>query len=58
MNVSDPNFRRETRIDGSAARSGAIEFWTRVIGIDQILGLQTEALKVPIEQRRVHIRVQ
>src|SRR5579875_2872233 len=56
--MRNSDFRRETRINRSAAGAGTIEIGTGVIGIDDVLGLDTEAFKVAVKQRGVGVNVQ
>src|SRR5579883_137792 len=58
VDVRDADFRRETRIDGAAARSGAVQLAAGEIGIDDIFRGYAEALQISVEQRRVNVVIQ
>src|SRR5580704_5326824 len=58
VDVGYSDFRRETRVNGTAAGARAIQIGTRIVGINDVLRLETQALEISIEQRRVRVDVQ
>src|SRR5271163_2645275 len=58
VNVGNSDFRRKTRIDGAAARTCAVKIGTGVVGINNVLGLYTQAFQVSVEERRVSVDVE
>src|SRR5208282_4307107 len=55
VDVRNSDLRGEAGVDGAAAGAGAIEIGAGVIGVDNVLGLDSEALEVSVEERRVGI---
>src|SRR6201996_1455186 len=58
IDVSDTDLRRITGIDRSTARSGAIQFRCRVVGVDDVFRLEPETREIGVEKRRIRIGVQ
>ena len=58
VHVRDADLRREARIDGAAARAGAVHILAGELGVHQVLWLQAQALQIPAKQGRVQVHVQ
>src|SRR5262249_7323196 len=58
VNVGDSDLRGKARINCSAARAHAVQFRAGVIGVDDVLWLNSQALKVGVEQGRIGVNVQ
>src|SRR5690348_5568362 len=58
VDVGYSDFRRETRVDGAAASARAIQFGTRIVGINDVLRLEAQAFEVGVEQRSIRVDVQ
>src|SRR5580704_16029379 len=58
VDVGYSDFRRETRVNGTAAGARAIQIGTRIVGINDVLRLETQALEISIEQRRIRVDIE
>ncbi len=58
VNVRDADLRGEARIDGAAARAGAVHVLAGELGVHQVLWLQAQALEIRAKQRCVEVHVQ
>src|SRR6185369_12836747 len=57
VNVRDADLGGETRIDRATAGTRTIQFGSCVIGVDDVLRLNSEALEITVKQRRVSVDV-
>src|SRR5580704_10882182 len=58
VDVRNANLRWEAGIDGAPVRSRPIEFRTRVVGVDDVLWLNTQTFQIPVEQWSIRVDVQ
>src|SRR5271156_6264135 len=58
VDVRNPDLRGEAGIDGAPARSRTIEIRTGVVGIDDVLRLNTKAFQISVEKRSISVDVQ
>ena len=58
IDVRDPDFCRETRVNGATTCSGAVKLRTRIVGVNNIFRLHSQALEVSVKKRRVRINIQ
>src|SRR5580700_6955322 len=58
VDVRYADFRWETRVNRAAAGARAIQLGTRVVGINDVLGLEAQAFEVGVEQRSICVDVQ
>ena len=57
VNVRDADLGREAGVNRATAGTRAIEFLAGVIGVYDVLGFDSEAFEIGIEQRRVAVDV-
>src|SRR5690242_17130604 len=58
VNMRDPDLGREARVNGTPAGASAVQFLTGVVGVNDVLGLQSQALEISVEERGIGVDVQ